>query len=155
MKTLDDALLQRLGPAGGERVIWLVGPGLPGPLQAAQGLLSGRLESRTNVAGLADLEGLAAADCAVLQVAPAALLTPGITHVLARLRDQLARRVLVDPRPADIDERIRTGLRSLGYQPVTGCPALHEYDIGHYNPEREWNNAEDWAHPENFSRYRW
>lgn len=32
---------------------------------------------------------------------------------------------------------------------------LYHYDIAHANPERDWNNARDWAHPENFHRYRW
>ncbi|HUG99421.1 MAG TPA: DUF6231 family protein [Gammaproteobacteria bacterium] len=29
------------------------------------------------------------------------------------------------------------------------------YDIDRYNPERDWNNPEDWAHPKNFDRFRW
>ncbi len=29
------------------------------------------------------------------------------------------------------------------------------YDIDRYNPERPWNSPEDWAHPENFERFRW
>lgn len=29
------------------------------------------------------------------------------------------------------------------------------YDIDRYNPERPWNNPDDWAHPQNFNRFRW
>jgi hypothetical protein len=29
------------------------------------------------------------------------------------------------------------------------------YDIDRYNPERPWNNPEDWANPGNFERFRW
>ncbi len=32
---------------------------------------------------------------------------------------------------------------------------LYRYDVADANPERDWNNARDWAHPENFHRYRW
>lgn len=33
--------------------------------------------------------------------------------------------------------------------------SVYTYDVDTYNPKREWNNAEDWARPENFRRYRW
>ena len=33
--------------------------------------------------------------------------------------------------------------------------SVYTYDIDSYNPEREWNNPENWANPGNFRRYRW
>lgn len=35
---------------------------------------------------------------------------------------------------------------------ITG---IYRYDIDSYNPRREWNNPDKWAHPENFGRFRW
>ena len=32
---------------------------------------------------------------------------------------------------------------------------LLTYDIATYNPEREWNNPQKWAHPERFRKHRW
>jgi hypothetical protein len=32
---------------------------------------------------------------------------------------------------------------------------LYWFDVDRYNPEREWNNPQHWANPENFKRYRW
>lgn len=32
---------------------------------------------------------------------------------------------------------------------------LLTYDIATYNPEREWNNPEQWAHPDRFRKHRW
>lgn len=29
------------------------------------------------------------------------------------------------------------------------------YDIGNYNPRREWNNPDHWANPENWGKYWW
>lgn len=32
---------------------------------------------------------------------------------------------------------------------------LLTYDIATYSPEREWNNPEQWAHPDRFNKDRW
>jgi hypothetical protein len=52
----------------------------------------------------------------------------------------------------------RDALLALGLRPAGAMDdgrALWLYDIDGYNPERDWNNATDWAHPENFGKYRW
>jgi hypothetical protein len=44
--------------------------------------------------------------------------------------------------------RSSSGERAGGYD-------LYWYHPDRYNPEREWNNPDSWANPENFKRYRW
>ena len=76
--------------------------------------------------------------------------------LLAALRDRLCRRVLVLV-PADTRfDRVR--MLAMGYTlrgRGAGGWCLYDHDIASYNPERSWNNPSDWAHPENFDRYRW
>ena len=114
-----------------------------------------RVSRRDSVAGLDDLAGLEPADVAVL-VAPAGrLLEPGLTQVLARLRDQLAGRVLVKVGGSGVDGAVSRHLRALGYLPLDGMPGYFGFDLASYNPPRDWNTPEYWANPENFDRYRW
>jgi hypothetical protein len=114
-----------------------------------------RVSLRDAVAGLADLAGLDPADLAVLAAPAGGLLQPGLTQVLARLRDQLAGRVLVTSDEASPSGAVRRHLLSLGYQPLDGLPGCFGFDLASYNPPRDWNTPEHWAHPENFDRYRW
>ena len=79
----------------------------------------------------------------------------GSRHLLARLRDQLARRVVIRD-----DERVFTAteLLALGYikderPQARGRFFVHDPD--RFYERREWNNSKDWANPENFDKYRW
>ena len=51
-----------------------------------------------------------------------------------------------------------TDYLALGFErrgePTDGIE-LFWYDADRFNPEREWNNPDHWANPENFKRYRW
>lgn len=114
-----------------------------------------RVSRRDAVAGLEDLEGLEPADVAVLAAPAGRLLEPGLTQVLARLRDQLAGSVLVHVGQAGAEGDSSRHLRALGYQPLDGLPGCFGFDLDSYNPPREWNSPEHWAHPENFERFRW
>lgn len=38
---------------------------------------------------------------------------------------------------------------------VSGRYRVFRYDLESYTRVREWNNARNWANPENFHRYRW
>lgn len=76
-------------------------------------------------------------------------------ELLARLRDGYCDRVIVveSASPLSITE-----MRALGYvrlEKVDGGAPVYLYDPAIDNQEREWNNARDWANPENFDRYRW
>lgn len=79
------------------------------------------------------------------------------TQLLARLRDQLCERVFVVSTEASVWRR--EDMLALGYTLRERSPdghwLLYDYDIASYNPERDWNTPEHWAHPENFKRYRW
>ncbi len=80
----------------------------------------------------------------------------GDRALLARLRDERCERVVVIA-AAGADPG-RQEMLALGFSAPAEAPsgvALYEYDIASYNPEREWNNPSDWAHPQNFNRYRW
>lgn len=76
--------------------------------------------------------------------------------LLAALRDRLCRRVLVAVPPGSRFDRQR--MLAMGYTLRARGPGgwrVYDHDIASYNPERSWNNPDDWAHPENFDRYRW
>lgn len=77
----------------------------------------------------------------------------GVGALLARLRDVHAQRVVVL-----VDGVGRNELLALRFE-----PANFVFDGGQVflssaavtDKRREWNNARDWAHPENFDRFRW
>jgi hypothetical protein len=79
------------------------------------------------------------------------------TQLLARLRDQLCRRVYVIS--ADDGARQRGDMLALGYTLRKRSPCggwlLFDHDVETYNPERDWNTPQHWAHPERFDRERW
>jgi hypothetical protein len=78
-----------------------------------------------------------------------------VAALLARLRDVHARRVVV------FGDAIRCDVAyfaALGFEPRKS--SLAEGPLFAWDPEladqpRAWNNADSWANPENFSRYRW
>lgn len=76
-------------------------------------------------------------------------------QLLSRLRDVHCERVLL------IDTGSKWSpdeLRSLGYlhieHPSVDGPC-YVFDPDLFNEPREWNNAGNWANPENFQKYRW
>lgn len=88
--------------------------------------------------------------------APLDLMAPKeAEQLLSRLRDVHCEKVLL------IDTGSRWSpdkLRSLGYLD-TGYPSVeavcYVFDPDLFNQPREWNNARNWANPENFRKYRW
>ena len=79
----------------------------------------------------------------------------GAEQLLSRLRDVHCEKVLL----VDTDGVWQPeDLRPLGYletgQPPAGL-CCYLYDPDAFNQPREWNNASDWANPENFRKYRW
>jgi hypothetical protein len=92
------------------------------------------------------------------------------TALIARLRDVHCHRFAVTyARPAQAptsggddagwsDGRFRGLTLSLHRRvPAAdgGETAVYLYDIDTYNRQREWNTPENWAHPDNFHRWRW
>ena len=76
-------------------------------------------------------------------------------RLLAALRDRYSDRILIlAPEAAwPLTDYLALGFERRG-APADGL-ALFWYDVDRFNPEREWNNPDHWANPENFKRYRW
>lgn len=76
-------------------------------------------------------------------------------QLLSRLRDVHCEKVLlVDAGNAWTPDE----LRSLGYLEIGGLSKdapCYVFDPDLFNEPRDWNNASNWANPENFRKYRW
>lgn len=100
---------------------------------------------------LADLQGLGVYDLGIV-----VCLSAPPEPLLGRLRDIHVRRLLVTGEAAD---RMSPGdmlaLGFEGYPYPDGPRRAYLYDRDSYNREREWNSPENWAHPDNFDKYRW
>lgn len=77
-----------------------------------------------------------------------------LTHGVTRLRDLLARRVLVLAH-ADFTDL----LRSLGFSQIEQLEQhgliLWQFNILSYKQVPDWLNSKYWANPENWGKYRW
>lgn len=111
------------------------------------------------------LAGMGRFDYAVLSRALEPLDPKAGAAVIARVRDVHCHRFALACR--HVDAHHREGLWSEPellalaltlHRRVREDGAWHSvytYDVDSYNPKREWNSPEDWAHPKNFRRYRW
>lgn len=77
-----------------------------------------------------------------------------LTHGLTRLRDLMARRVLVLAHH-DFTEL----LRALGFSQIEQLPGtdliIWQFNILSYKQVPDWLNSKYWANPENWGKYRW
>jgi hypothetical protein len=76
-------------------------------------------------------------------------------NLLSRLRDVHCKKVLL---LVDGEEWTRVELLALGYQEVKRPPSggrCYLCDAEFFDQPRDWNNATNWANPENFRKYRW
>ena len=46
-------------------------------------------------------------------------------------------------------------LFELGFLKTPDIDVIFTYNLESYNKKRNWNNADGWANPENFDKYRW
>ena len=76
-------------------------------------------------------------------------------HLLGRLRDRHADRVLVDDRTGVFSESELLALGYVALQEPGATMRLFLHDPAEFFSQRAWNTPEDWANPENFRRYRW
>lgn len=107
------------------------------------------------VGGVRDLEGVPRCPYALVFDQLPHMDSESAAQLLARLRDCLAERVMVADEQAILPA---ADMLSLGYirrEPGLPGVSLYVYDPDACNPGREWNNADRWANPENFTRYRW
>ena len=80
--------------------------------------------------------------------------TAVLRRLLASVRDRYARRVLI---PDHNSTLTLTDYLALGFErlPGKGLESVYLFDPDAESRQREWNNARDWANPENFDLYRW
>lgn len=153
---LVHAALERLAPTS----LLVLGESEPDGVRAYR-----RERATCGVTMLQDLPG-AEDPGGVLQQRYAAAVVTGIERlpderaraVIAVLRDRLCDAIVV---VVPEEHWGATDWLALGFEPYDRCGqddrtlVLYQYDVASFNPEREWNNPKDWAHPENFRRYRW
>lgn len=148
-------LLSQIGAADDERLLVVsVGAKLcDEEVNAARGRFP-KLSSVSNLTRLEDLPTSASKPTLALVVLSSRDgLTKLPTHLLGRLRDSGAMRVAV----SDPDAMLTAAeLLALGYIATQGAlDRVFLHDPTEYFSTRDWNNAQDWANPENFNRYRW
>ncbi|MEM9401919.1 MAG: DUF6231 family protein [Pseudomonadota bacterium] len=76
--------------------------------------------------------------------------TPDDVSIIARLRDLHCRRVVL----LAAGEWRENDLLGLGFQRIEFDAAKAYLCDPNLTPLREWNNAEHWAHPQNFDKFR-
>ena len=78
---------------------------------------------------------------------------PILTHGITRLRDLLARRVLVLASP-----EFGASLHALGFSQIEQLSenlVIWQFNILSYKQVPDWLNSKYWANPENWNKYRW
>lgn len=77
--------------------------------------------------------------------------------VLGRLKNLHTSRflLLADPARASLGHDALLALTLAPFEHLADGRVAWRYDVDRYNPERRWNNPEDWANPQNFDRFRW
>jgi hypothetical protein len=63
--------------------------------------------------------------------------------------------LLADPARACLGHDALLALALAPFEHLADGRVAWRYDLDRYNPERRWNNPEDWANPQNFDRFRW
>ncbi len=112
----------------------------------------GEAPARESVVGVFSLQDALSIDDAV-RADLGVVIDAGPEHVssLARLRDIHCKRVLLLAR----DSWSINDLLGLGFQRIPADrPHVFICDPD-LTPPRDWNNASNWAHPENFDKQRW
>lgn len=105
----------------------------------------------------AELAVLARFDFAVITELLEELDGPTAEFVLGRLKNLHTDKylLLADPARACLGHDALLALALAPCEQLDDGRIAWRYDIDRYNPERPWNNPEDWANPQNFDRFRW
>jgi hypothetical protein len=85
------------------------------------------------------------------------LAAPAAEALLGRLKNLHTDKflLLVDPVASSLGHDDLLALALAPFEHLDDGRVAWRYDIDLYNPERRWNNPEDWANPENFEKFRW
>lgn len=121
-----------------------------GDLPEAGAATAGRVVRVGAEAGTDALEGLGRFDAAAVTL-PADVPAGTLELLLGRLKNLHAPRILVTL----AGEPPASRLRALAFEPTGEDGTVWVHDIDRYNRQRDWNSPENWAHPENFDKYRW
>jgi len=98
-----------------------------------------------------NLPGELRADVALVVLAAG---DPPPSALLARLRDvHVAQIVLAADAGVSQADMLAMGFEKVQSPSLDGL--VYVWDAALADKPREWNNARDWANPENFDRYRW
>ena len=69
------------------------------------------------------------------------------------IKNVLAQKILIIQKNTDLDQNfIELGFT---HHADIAAPTIYSFNLKSYNHKRVWNNAEGWANPENFEKYRW
>jgi hypothetical protein len=63
--------------------------------------------------------------------------------------------VLLRDNKASSQEFSELGFISADNDEIKQSKNFYTYNLKNYNAKRNWNNAEGWANPENFDKFRW
>ncbi len=87
---------------------------------------------------------------------------PGtLPGLVSRLRDVLARRVVILARADNGGDLNRGAIVGLGFHRLgvseddSGRRRWYEFDMAHYKVTPDWLNPRHWANPELWDKYRW
>lgn len=147
----------------------LIVPLMPQTTHPVQGLLIAEHTPKTagwpgqwqvfTPASLVTLPFTARADLALYVLPETSLETTAGTTIqngLTRLRDLLARRLLVAARPHHSAALRALGLACVDQGIYQDQPwAIWQFNILDYKPVPDWFNSKFWANPENWDKYRW
>jgi hypothetical protein len=105
----------------------------------------------------AQLEELGRFDFAVVSGLLEEIEAADAEAVLGRLKNLHTSRflLLADPARASLGHDALLALALAPFEHLADGRVAWRYDLDRYNPERRWNNPEDWANPHNFDRFRW
>lgn len=82
---------------------------------------------------------------------------PGRNALIAKCRDQLSQRVVLELNLNDEDGLSETECLALGFIrcAVTESNRYYLFDLKTYKPVPDWLNPKFWANPQNWDKYRW
>ena len=103
------------------------------------------------------LEGRSRFDFAIVSGLVESLEPPAAEALLGRLKNLHTDKfvLLVDPATSRLGHDALLALALTPFEHLDDGRVAWCYDIDLYNPDRRWNNPEDWANPENFDKFRW
>lgn len=116
--------------------------------------LTGDVRCRKDVSTAADLEGTGRYRLAVVAHQLGAMPRADAVQLIAQLRDRYAECTLIADTSGDFG---LADFLALGFEAATDpAPAgWYIFDPDSGSRLRDWNNAENWANPENFKKFRW